>query len=117
MDLEFDGATYADPLFVADVDLEWPLSRDKFYAQVPRQGMLTFFPMRGDGYSDNQYRIIARIPKALEAKDELTGEDIQQILDKHSVVKAKITATRWVSKYRIHRRMTKEFRVGVVPSE
>ena len=52
--LKFDGATYADPLFVADVDLEWPLSRDKFYAQVPRQGMLTFFPMRGDGYSNNQ---------------------------------------------------------------
>ena len=110
--LEFDGATYADPLFVADVDLEWPLSRDTFYAQVPRQGMLTFFPMRGDGYSSNQYRIIARIPKSLEDKDTLTGEDIQQILDKHSVVKAKITDTRWVSKYRIHRRMTKEFRVG-----
>ncbi len=112
--LEFDGATYADPLFVADVDLEWPLSRDKFYAQVPRQGMLTFFPMRGDGYSDNQYRIIARIPRELESKDELTGEDIQQILDKHSVVRAKITATRWVSKYRIHRRMTRAFRVGRV---
>ena len=112
--LEFDGATYADPLFVADVDLEWPLSRDKFYAQVPRQGMLTFFPMRGDGYSNNQYRIIARIPRELEGKDELTGENIQQILDKHSVVRAKITATRWVSKYRIHRRMTKAFRVGRV---
>ncbi len=110
--LEFGGATYADPLFVADVDLEWSLSRDKFYVQVPRQGMLTFFPMRGPGYSSKQYRIIARIPKALEAKDELTGEDIQQILDKHSVVKAKITDTRWVSKYRIHRRMTKRFRVG-----
>ncbi len=110
--LEFDGATYADPLFVADVDLDWPLSRDKFYVQVPRQGMLTFFPMRGDGYSNNQYRIIARIPKVLEDKDTLTGEDIQQILDKHSVVKAKITSTRWVSKYRIHRRMTQQFRVG-----
>ncbi len=112
--LEFGGATYADPLFVADVDLDWPLSRDKFYAQVPRQGMLTFFPMRGDGYSDSQYRIIARIPKALEDKDELAGEDIQQILDQHSVVRAKITDTRWVSKYRVHRRMTEEFRVGRV---
>ena len=110
--LAFEGATYADPLFVADVDLDWSLSREKFYAQVPRQGMLTFFPMRGEGYSDNRYRIIARIPKALEHKDELTGDDIQQILDKHSVVKAKITDTGWVSKYRIHRRMTKEFRVG-----
>ena len=114
LDLEFDGATYADPLFVADVDLEWSLPRDRFYVQVPRQGMLTFFPMRGNGYSDNQYRIIARIPKALEDRDALTGEDIQQILDQHSVVKANITATRWVSKYRIHRRMTKEFRVGRV---
>lgn len=110
--LEFDGDTYVDPLFVADVDMTWPLDRDTFYAQVPRQGMLTFFPMRGDGYSERQYRIIGRIPKAWEGKEELTGEDIQSLLDDHSVVKAKINATNWVSKYRIHRRMTKQFRVG-----
>ena len=110
--LEFDGATYADPLFVADVDMTWPLDRDKFYAQVPRQGMLTFFPMRGDGYSDRQYRIIGRIPASWEDKEELTGDDIQSLLDDHSVVDAKINRTGWVSKYRIHRRMTKQFRVG-----
>jgi 2-polyprenyl-6-methoxyphenol hydroxylase-like FAD-dependent oxidoreductase len=112
--LKFEGATYADPLFVADVDLEWPLERDSFYAQVPRQGMLTFFPMRGEGYSDKQYRIIARIPKELSDKETLTGEDIQTLLDQHSVVKAKITETRWVSKYHIHRRMTDKFRVGPI---
>lgn len=110
--LEFDGATYADPLFVADVDMTWPLDRDKFYAQVPRQGMLTFFPMRGDGYSDRQYRIIGRIPASWKDKEELTGDDIQSLLDDHSVVDAKINRTGWVSKYRIHRRMTKQFRVG-----
>lgn len=110
--LEFDGSTYADPLFVADVDMQWPLERDKFYVQMPRQGMLTFFPMRGDGYSDNQYRIIGRIPVAWEDKDQLTGEDIQSLLDSHSVIDAKITDTRWVSKYRIHKRMVKQFRVG-----
>ena len=110
--LEFDGATYADPLFVADVDMTWLLDRDKFYAQVPRQGMLTFFPMRGDGYSDRQYRIIGRIPASWKDKEELTGDDIQSLLDDHSVVDAKINRTGWVSKYRIHRRMTKQFRVG-----
>ena len=109
--LAFDGATYADPLFVADVDMTWPLDRDKFYAQVPRQGMLTFFPMRGDGYSGSRYRIIGRIPKAWEDK-ELTGDDVQSLLDEHSVVKAKINSTGWVSKYKIHRRMTQEFRAG-----
>ena len=112
--LDFDGATYADPLFVADVDMTWPLDRDTFYAQVPRQGMLTFFPMRGDGYSDRQYRIIGRIPKAWEDKEELTGDDIQTLLDEHSVVKATLTRTNWISKYRIHRRMTQQFRVGRV---
>ena len=110
--LEFDGATYADPLFVADVDMTWSLDRDTFYAQVPRQGMLTFFPMRGDGYSDRQYRIIGRIPASWKDKEELTGDDIQRLLDDHSVVDAKINRTGWVSKYRIHRRMTKQFRVG-----
>ncbi len=109
--LEFGGATYADPLFVADVDMTWSLDRDKFYAQVPRQGMLTFFPMRGDGYSESQYRIIGRIPKAWEDR-EITDDDIQNLLDEHSVVKANINHTRWVSKYRIHRRMTQEFRAG-----
>lgn len=112
LDLEFDGATYADSLFVADVDMTWPLDRDKFYAQVPRQGMLAFFPMRGDGYRDNRYRITGRVPKAWEDKEELTGDDVQRLLDDHSVVKAKINDAGWVSKYRIHRRMTKQFRVG-----
>ena len=109
--LKFDGATYADPLFVADVDMSWDLARDTFYAQVPRQGMLTFFPMRGDGYSDRQYRIIGRIPKAWEDR-EITEGDIQNLLDEHSVVKATVNHTGWISKYRIHRRMTQEFRVG-----
>ncbi len=110
--LEFSGATYADPLFVADVAMTWPLDRDTFYVQLPRQGMLAFFPMRGDGYSDSQYRIIGRIPRAWEGKEELTGGDVQRLLDDHSVVKATINDAGWVSKYRIHRRMTKQFRVG-----
>ena len=110
--LEFGGATYADRMLVADVDLDWSLGRDEFYMQLPRQGLIAFLPMRGEGYSDTQYRIIARLPTVLEQKDELTGEDIQSLIDEHTVIKAKVTAARWVSKYIIHRRMTKQFRVG-----
>ena len=91
--------------------MSWPLDRDKFYAQVPRQGLLAFFPMRGEGYSDTQYRIIGRVPDAWGNK-EPTGEDIQRLLDDHGIVDAKISSTGWVSKYYIHRRMTKQFRVG-----
>lgn len=110
--LDFAGATYPDSLFVADVDMEWSLARDKFYVEIPRHGMLAYFPMRGAGYSNNQYRVLGRLPTEMTDKKQLTADDIQYIIDKYSVVGARISATRWTSIYRIHRRMVKEFRVG-----
>lgn len=114
LNLGFAGATYPEALFVADIEMSWPLVRDKFYVEIPQQGLLAFFPMRGAGYSQERYRLLGRIPTELENKATITQADLQQLLDHHSVVAGKITATHWVSTYRIHKRMVENFRAGRV---
>jgi hypothetical protein len=107
----FDGATYAESLFIADVDMHWSLPRDTFYLQMPRHGLLAFFPMRGDGYTHDQYRIIGRLPREWAHKEHITHTDLQQLLNRYSVVHASVTNVRWTSTYRIHKRMAAQFRI------
>ena len=111
LDVGFDGATYAESLFIADVDMHWSLPRDTFYLQMPRHGLLAFFPMRGDGYTHDQYRIIGRLPREWAHKEHITHTDLQQLLNRYSVVHASVTNVRWTSTYRIHKRMAAQFRI------
>ena len=112
LELDFEGSTYAETLFLADVDLEWSLPRDVFYAELLRHGVLAFFPMRGDSYNANQYRIIGSVPPEIPDAQQISREDVQQLLNRHSAARGHISNMRWSSIYRIHRRMTEKFRVG-----
>ena len=115
--LPFEGDTYAQQLFLADVKLSWPLPPDKIYAEITRFGLLAFFPMQGNhnrGGDSDQYRLIGSLTPEMEGKERLALEDVQGTLDQYSVSDARITKMNWASSYRIHRRMTDDFRVGRV---
>ncbi len=112
LDLPFEGDTYTQQLFLADVEMSWSLPRDKLYVEITRFGLLAFFPMRGDGYGDKQYRIVGSSTPQMANKEQLGLEAVQQTLDEYSVTGARITKVNWASSYRIHRRMTEEFCKG-----
>ncbi|MCC5602119.1 FAD-dependent monooxygenase [Nostoc favosum] len=107
LNLEFKGSTYGQMFCLADIEMTWSLDRDKYYANLYRQGMFAFFPMVGK----NHYRLIATVPPELAAKEKISVEDIQATLDKHSGLNIKVHSANWISRYKIHSRIVERFRV------
>ncbi len=108
LNLDFEGDTYEETLFLADVEMEWAFEARQLYLDLTREGFYAFFPMPGE----KRYRLVGSVPEELEGKETFTTGDIQELLDDHSGVETRVTAVRWTSVYRIHRRMTERFHVG-----
>jgi 2-polyprenyl-6-methoxyphenol hydroxylase-like FAD-dependent oxidoreductase len=108
--LGFEGDTYEQALFLADVEMEWEYGSRQVSIDMTRGGFYGFFPMPGE----DRFRLIGNVPEELEAKKKITAEDVQSVLDRRSGLKTRITKVRWSSVYRTHRRMTERFRVGRV---
>ena len=107
--LGFAGETYEQTLFLADVEMEWGLGSQQACIDLTREGFYGFFPMPG-----GRFRVIGSVPPELEGKEEISADDVQGALDRHSGMRTRITDVRWTSVYRTHRRMTERFRVGRV---
>ena len=109
--LSFEGKTYERGFFVADVDMEWPLSHDNVYPEFARNGFLGFFPMPG---GEERFRIVATLTPTLREKrdagEEADLDDIQNALDELSGVDIKLTGARWISLYTVQQRMANHFR-------
>lgn len=110
LDLGFEGDTYEQTLFLADMEMEWGLGSQGIYVDLARDGFYGFFPLVGE----KRFRLIGSMPEELEDKEEITAGDIQRVLDERSGLRTKITDVHWTSVYRIHRRMTERFRAGRV---
>lgn len=108
LNVGFEGDTYEEALFLADVEMEWEFGAQKLYLDLAYDGFYAFFPMPGE----KRFRLVGSVPEELDGKEEITARDIQELLDKHSGVETRITAVRWTSVYKIHRRMTENFHVG-----
>jgi 2-polyprenyl-6-methoxyphenol hydroxylase-like FAD-dependent oxidoreductase len=108
--LGFEGDTYEQTLFLADVEMEWDYGSRQVSIDMTRAGFYAIFPMPGE----KRFRLIGNVPEELEGKDEISAEDVQGVLDRRSGLKTRITGLRWSSIYRTHRRMTERFRVGRV---
>src|SRR5918995_2919795 len=108
--LGFEGDTYEQALFLADVEMEWDYGSRQVSIDMTRAGFYAIFPMPGE----KRFRLIGNVPEELEGKEEISAEDVQDMLDRRSGLKTRITKVRWSSVYRTHRRMTERFRVGRV---
>ncbi len=112
--LSLEGETYDDGFFLADVDMEWDKGHEDLYLDLTNDGFLAFFPMQGEG----RFRVIGSLTQSLKAKhdrrEDVGLEDIRPIVEEESGVGARLTGSRWVTTYRIHRRMANSFREGRV---
>jgi len=112
--LKLEGETYDNGFFLADVAMEWDKGHEDLYLNLTDDGFLAFFPMRGEG----RFRVIGSLTADLKAKHD-AGEkvglkDIRGIVEEESGVGVRLTGSRWVTTYRIHRRMVDRFREGRV---
>lgn len=106
--MPFEGSTYTYGFFLADVEMTWPRGRDNWYLDLTREGFYSFFPM----YGGNRFRIVASVTPEQIAKGELSFEELRELLARQRGLAITMTSANWISIYRVHHRMAKQFRVG-----
>ncbi|GHO49283.1 FAD-dependent monooxygenase [Ktedonospora formicarum] len=108
--LGFEGETYKQALFLADVDLEGNLEDSEASIGFMPLGFLAFFPMPGK----RRFRAVGVLPLEWKDRDAITVDEVQQVFDTYRDRTIQITKARWISVYRTHHRMCERFRVGHV---
>lgn len=112
--LSFEGDTYEQQFFLADVAMDWDLGHDELYLAQSAEATLLFVPMRVEPGEAQRFRILASATPEVAGRDDLTLKDVQHVLDVHSGIKATVSDPRWISLYRLHHRMAPRFRQGRV---
>ncbi|GCE21093.1 FAD-binding monooxygenase [Dictyobacter kobayashii] len=110
LSLGFEGQTYLQTLFVADLDMEWEAGPRQGGMDMVRQGFFLFIPMHGEGH----FRLFGSLPPEMANRDTITLDDVRHLVDTQSGLRVNILKARWISIYRTHQRLAERFRVGRV---
>ncbi|MBZ9798335.1 FAD-dependent monooxygenase [Mesorhizobium sp. ES1-4] len=104
----FDGGAYEESFVLADVQMEWPLSREEVSLFFSPAGLVVVAPL-----PDERYRIVATIDTAPEHPDIVF---LQRILDSRGPQSAGSTIQEiaWSSRFHLQHRVTATPRVGQV---
>lgn len=106
--LNFDGGTYQNKFFVADVQLNWQQPVNKLIASLSRINFCAFFPM----YGDNNYRILGTLPENFAGTDDISFDDLKDEIIKNVKLPLNIEKLNWFSIYKLHHRCIDQFRVN-----
>src|SRR6266699_1810621 len=71
--LSFEGSTFERLFYVADVQLDWKYSHDALHVCIAPNGVVAFFPMRGE----KRWRIVGAFPEGHQ-KDEVNAPTMRQ---------------------------------------
>ena len=104
----FPGAPYEHVFYVADTDVTGSMVPNELNVYLWRNGFTLFFPMRGL----NRWRVIGILPAHLQAKSDLSFDDLIAALQHEGGTEMSFTGCSWFSTYRIHHRCTERFRAG-----
>lgn len=102
--LGFEGGTYEQAFYVADVNLHNGIDQE-ITIDVGPENIALMFPIRSSG----MYRLIGTIPDGGSVED-FSFADVQARVERQLGIS--IDRVNWCSPYRVHHRMTEKFRVG-----
>ncbi|HEX5132792.1 MAG TPA: FAD-dependent monooxygenase [Candidatus Krumholzibacteria bacterium] len=97
--IPFEGAAYEQSFVLADVRMDWPLSRDEVSLFFSPRGLVVVAPL-----PDDQFRIVCTMDDA----PELPGVDfVQSLLDERGPAKVRghVHDVVWSSRFRLHHRL------------
>ena len=103
--LTFEGGTYPQRFYVADVEIGGEWTTDTF-AAIGSDTLALRFPIRATGMQ----RLIGFVPERLSEQEGLRFEDMQA--DVEALLGIEISGVNWSSVYRSHHRVVERFRVG-----
>jgi hypothetical protein len=103
----YPGGTYQHLFYVADVQASGPALDGELHADLEEADFLAVFPLAGKGRA----RLIGTVRgERAKRADTLKFEDVsRRIIDN---LKIEIEKVNWFSTYRVHHRVTKNFRKG-----
>jgi 2-polyprenyl-6-methoxyphenol hydroxylase-like FAD-dependent oxidoreductase len=102
----FSGSNYEDSFVLADVDMEWGLSRDEVMLFFSPTGLLVVAPL-----PNGRFRLVATVNKAHEKPGVA---DMQALLDARGPAQGagKISSVTWSSRFRLQHRVADHYRAG-----
>lgn len=107
----FKGEAYEGGFMLGDIKLNWPWSFGSIRAFVTHHGTLAFFPLSQDG----DYRVVVVNPTVqMTHQTDLDIKDLESAIESVCPRKIKIINHTWLSRFRVHHRMTNEFQKGRV---
>jgi 2-polyprenyl-6-methoxyphenol hydroxylase-like FAD-dependent oxidoreductase len=105
----FPGGTYQQLFYVADIDAQGPALDGELHVDLDAADFLAVFPLKGAGRA----RLIGTVRDERAAHPEtLKFEDISDSAIRD--MKLQIRTVNWFSTYRVHHRVTDQFRKGRV---
>lgn len=105
LDIDFDGGTYEQPFYVADVKLKGGYD-EHLYMNLGENIIALMMPVRGNGMQ----RLIGLVPPELADNADVTFEDFRD--DVERLVDIQVEAVNWFSRYKVHHRVAERFQVG-----
>ncbi len=104
----FTGARYAQSFVLADVHMDWPLSRDEVQLFFSPGGLVVVAPLPED-----RYRVVATLDHAPEHPGV---DDVQALLDARgpTTEPATVRALVWSSRFSVHHRLADAYRRGPI---
>jgi len=106
--IPFTGSEYEESFVLADVHMDWPLSREEVSLFFSPDGLVVVAPL-----PEERFRIVATADAAPESP---TAEFVQSLLNERGPLSAtaRIRDVVWSSRFRIHHRVSESPRKGRV---
>ena len=106
--IAFEGGSYEEAFVLADVRMDWPLSREEVTLFYSPAGLVVVAPM-----PNQRFRVVATIDTAPPVP---TIGDIQSLLDERGpeATQARVRDVVWGSRFHIHHRVAATLRKGPI---
>jgi 2-polyprenyl-6-methoxyphenol hydroxylase-like FAD-dependent oxidoreductase len=112
--LSFDGETYSEAFWAADVTIDTPLPRAEIHSVLHPEGMMMVFPL----FPDRKFfRIAADVMVDIPTSERPappTFEQIRDVVKRRCPFPLEIRDPEWLAAFRVHHRKIKQYRHGRV---
>jgi 2-polyprenyl-6-methoxyphenol hydroxylase-like FAD-dependent oxidoreductase len=110
LNIPFQGGTYKNIFYVADVMLDWEWGHRSVSICTSGKSLMGLFPMKGDKH----FRLVGILPVEYQNEHPENFSELVPVLEKQIGLKLKLSNISWFALYRIHHRYIKQFRKGRV---
>lgn len=104
----FEGGTYENRFYVADVKLANNFDHDKLLLSPSDTLFTAFFPLKGKG----NFRMVGTLLEKYNNRDDITFDEIKEGVNTACRLDLKYEAVNWFSIYKLHHRCVDSFTKG-----